>query len=77
MGKWAQECSPIQLNNGKGPPLRVAFSYIMRLEDMQAAVNKAYIRNDIVAMPSGLQLTTKRPWIASSNILPSDGLLRT
>jgi hypothetical protein len=31
----------------------VAFSYILRLEDMQAAVNKAYIENNIVKMANG------------------------
>jgi len=34
----------------KGHP-RVAFSNIRRFEDMQAAVNKAYIQNIIVQMP--------------------------
>jgi hypothetical protein len=31
------------------------FSYILRLEDMQAAVNKAYIKNNIVRMTTGQQ----------------------
>jgi hypothetical protein len=51
--EWARKCGLIYLGNGKRPPFRVAFSYIRRLEDMQAAVNKAYIKNNIVEMANG------------------------